>query len=76
MGHKKLKEAMYCLAKAPRNCLLPESHFTAIPHFVNSVNSVQKPSNPPEPNFPQKQLTQGQARTPYGRNPRMDTKMN
>ena len=76
MEHKKLKEALHCLAKVPRNCCLPGFQFAANSHSVNSVNSVQKPSNPPKPNFPQKQLTQGQARTPNGRNPRMDNKMN
>ena len=76
MEHTRLREEMKCLTKAPRNFRLPESHFAATSHSVNSVNSVQKLSNPPEPNFPQKQLTHGQARTPYGRNPRMDSKIN
>jgi hypothetical protein len=38
--HIELEEELQCLAKEAQNCRLPESHFTATSHFVNSVNSV------------------------------------
>jgi hypothetical protein len=64
-------------------------HLKAIPRLRAGIQAPDDPpilliplilptklSNPPEPNFPKKQLTQGQARAPYGRHPRMDNKMN
>ena len=44
--HIKLEAELQCLAKKPQNCRLPGVQYADSSHFVNSVNSVQKPSNP------------------------------
>ena len=53
------------------------SHTSFLPHGDLKILLIPLQNYQPlTTHYPKKKLTQGQVRTPYGRNPRMDNKMN